>query len=93
MLDDAGALSAPSDNDLLYSSCLKCVVRGAVPIKLSLVTADSSSSFPATPVHLLGSRYAYLSEAAKEAVAYFRSIALEFEGDVWFEYNGSILKR
>ena len=68
------------------------ILRGRIPLELSLAASDVSTVFPPEPVHLLASRLSYLPLIARDIVDYFQSKAIEFCPDVWFTANGVVLK-
>lgn len=78
----------------LYQECRAEALQGSIPVELRLADADIASSYHATTkAFLLLSRYSYLAKATAEAIAHFRSIAVQFDSEVWFDYEGEVLKR
>lgn len=76
-----------------FSKCHKNVWDGSVCLEIALAESDLSSSDNPESVFIMTSRFSYLPVALADIVVHFQQHAIEFSSDVWFESNGTPLRR
>jgi hypothetical protein len=79
----------------LLQACRKELLAGCIPCQFDLAQSDALSSFSVAPVHVLLGRMSFMSIAivSKRVEAHFRSMAVDFESEIWFECEKKTLKR
>lgn len=85
-------MSAFKDSATL-KSCKEEAWKGFLPIEFSLSLTDLTVHSVPDPVHVLVSRFSYLSVAASDVIEYFQRSALDFSTDIWFDFDGIPLRR
>ncbi len=76
-----------------FDKLSKNLWSGFLPVEFSLSENDVSVREIPTAVHILVSRYAYLTAAAFDVVEYFQRSAIDFSTDIWYSFDGVPLRR
>lgn len=87
------------------SSFLDDLWNGMIPTEFSMCASDVASVNPPEKIHvclymfyglmpqLLLPRMSYLPVAADTAIDQFKRLAVEFDHEIWFAFEGEALKR